>query len=65
MAKRQRAAEQRVTRWAEYCRQRKEAERQRQVKVIAEFDAGDPEATLHALAAERRTASGTPDGETR
>jgi len=48
MAKR----EQQVRRWAAYCRERKEAERQRRVELIAEFDAGDPEATLHALAAE-------------
>jgi len=43
---------QHAERWAEYCRQRKEEERQRRVRVIAEFDTGDPEATLHALAAE-------------
>src|SRR5215831_346470 len=52
MAKRQRTAEQRVQRWAAYCRRRWEAERQRRVEVIAEFHAGNPEATLHALAAE-------------
>jgi hypothetical protein len=52
MAKKQRATEQRVKRWAEYCRQRKEAEWQRRIEVITELDAGDPEATLHALAAE-------------
>jgi len=46
------ARKQRAERWAEYRRQRKEAERQRRVEVIAEFDAGDPEATLHSLAGE-------------
>jgi hypothetical protein len=46
------ARKQQVQRWAAYCRQRKQAERQRRVELIAEFDAGDPEATLHALAAE-------------
>jgi hypothetical protein len=40
-------------RWAEHPRQREEEERRRQrVMVITEFDAGDLEATLHALADE-------------
>jgi hypothetical protein len=38
--------------WAEHRRQRDEKERQSRVMVITEFDAGDPEATLHALADE-------------
>jgi DICT domain-containing protein len=37
---------------AEHRRQRDEEERQRRVMVITEFDAGDPEATMHALADE-------------
>jgi hypothetical protein len=46
------AGKQRVERWAEHRRQRDEEERQSRVMVITEFDAGDPEATLHALADE-------------
>jgi hypothetical protein len=38
--------------WAEHRRQRDEDERRQRVMVITEFDAGDPEATLHALADE-------------
>ena len=38
--------------WAEQRRRRDEEERQSRVMVITEFDAGDPEATLHALADE-------------
>jgi hypothetical protein len=38
--------------WAEHRRQHEEEERRQRVMVIAEFDAGDPEATLHALADE-------------
>jgi hypothetical protein len=38
--------------WAEHRRRRDEEERRQRVMVITEFDAGDPEATLHALAAE-------------
>src|SRR5499433_444244 len=45
-------AEQRSERWAENRRRRDEDERRQRVMVIAEFDAGDPEATLHALADE-------------
>jgi hypothetical protein len=48
MAKKQRAEQ----RWAKHRRQREEEERQCRVGAIAEFDAGDPEATLHALAGE-------------
>jgi|AmaraimetFIIA100_FD_contig_81_1319612_length_511_multi_3_in_0_out_0_1 hypothetical protein len=42
----------RAEQWAEYRRQRDEAERQCRVTVITEFDAGDPEATMHAHADE-------------
>jgi hypothetical protein len=35
-----------------YRRQCEEEERQQRVMVITEFDAGDPDATLHALATE-------------
>jgi hypothetical protein len=52
MAKKQRAAEQRAERWAEYRRQCDEEERRQRVMVITEFDAGDPEATMHAPADE-------------
>jgi hypothetical protein len=45
---RKRGAEQ----WAEHRRQREEEERQSRVTVITEFDAGDPEATMHAMADE-------------
>jgi DICT domain-containing protein len=37
---------------AEHRRQCDEEERQRRVAVIAEFDAGDSDATMHALADE-------------
>ena len=50
MAKR--AAERRAEQWAESRRQREEEDRRQRVAVITEFDAGDPEATLHALADE-------------
>jgi hypothetical protein len=46
------AGKQRSEQWAEHRRQRDEEERQRRVMVITEFDAGDPEATLHAQADE-------------
>ena len=46
------ARKQRAERWAEHRRQRDEEERQSRVMVITEFAAGDPEATLHALADE-------------
>jgi hypothetical protein len=39
-------------RWAEQRRRREEEERRQRVMVITEFDAGDPEATMHALADE-------------
>ena len=39
-------------RWAEHRRQREEEERRQRVMIITEFDAGDPEVTMHALAAE-------------
>jgi hypothetical protein len=52
MAKKQRAAEQRAERWAEHRRQREEEDRRQRVTVIAEFDTGDLEATMHALADE-------------
>src|SRR5262249_47476510 len=38
--------------WAECRRQHDEEERRERVLVITEFDAGDPEATMHALADE-------------
>jgi hypothetical protein len=47
MAKKQQAEQ-----WAEYRRRRDEDERRQRVMVIAEFDARDPDATLHALADE-------------
>ena len=46
------ARKQRAKRWAEHRLQRDEEERQSRVMVITEFDAGDPEATMHALADE-------------
>ena len=47
MAKKQRAEQ-----WAEHRRRRDEEERRQRVMVITEFDAGDPEATMQAMAAE-------------
>jgi hypothetical protein len=44
------ARKQRAEPWADHRRQRYEQERQRRVMVITEFDAGDPEATMHAMA---------------
>jgi len=52
MARKQRAAERRAEQWVEHRRQRDEEERRQRVMVITEFDAGDPEATMHALANE-------------
>jgi hypothetical protein len=52
MARKQRAAERRAEQWAELRRRRDEEERRQPVMVITEFDTGDPEATLHALADE-------------
>jgi hypothetical protein len=46
------ARKQLAEQWAERRRQRDEEERRQRVMVITEFDAGDPEATLHALADE-------------
>jgi hypothetical protein len=46
------ARKQQAEQWAEYRRQRDEEERRSRVTVITEFDAGDPEATMHALADE-------------
>jgi hypothetical protein len=46
------ARKQQAEQWAERRRQRDEEERQSRVMVITEFDAGDPEAMLHALADE-------------
>jgi hypothetical protein len=46
------ARKQGAERWAEHRRQRDEKERQQRVMVITEFDAGDPDATMHALADE-------------
>lgn len=47
MARKQRAEQRAKSR-----RQREEEDRQQRVMIITEFDAGDPEATMHALAAE-------------
>ena len=47
MAKKQRAEQ-----WDEHRRQREDEERRQRVTLITEFDVGDPEATLHALADE-------------
>jgi hypothetical protein len=52
MARKQRAAERRAEQWAELRRRRDEEERRQRVMVITEFDAGDPEATMHAMATE-------------
>jgi hypothetical protein len=38
--------------WVEHRRQREEEDRRQRVTVITEFDAGDPKATMHALADE-------------
>jgi hypothetical protein len=46
------AGRQRAEQWAEHRRQREEEDRQQRVMVITEFDAGDPEATMPALAGE-------------
>ena len=39
-------------RWAEQRRRREEEKHQQRVMVITEYDAGDPDATMHAMAAE-------------
>jgi hypothetical protein len=44
------ARKQRAEQWAEYRRQCEEEEQRQRVMVITEFDAGDPEATMHAMA---------------
>jgi hypothetical protein len=46
------ARKQQAEQWAEHRRQREEEGRQSRVMVITEFAAGDPEATMHALADE-------------
>jgi hypothetical protein len=46
------ARKQLAEQWAENRRQRAEEERRQRVMVITEFAAGDPEATMHAMAAE-------------
>jgi hypothetical protein len=46
------AGKQRAEQWAEHRRLHEEEERRHRVMVITELDAGDPEATLHALADE-------------
>jgi hypothetical protein len=46
------AAERRAEQWAEHRRRREEEERRQRMTVITEFDAGDSEATMHALANE-------------
>jgi HAMP domain-containing protein len=49
---RKRAAEVRAEQWAESRRQREEEDQRQRVMVITEFDAGDAEATMHAMATE-------------
>ena len=49
---RKRAAERWAEQWAAHRRRHDEEERRQRVMVITEFDAGNPEATMHALAAE-------------
>jgi hypothetical protein len=44
------ARKQQTEQWAEHQRQCAEEERRSRVMVITEFDAGDPEATMHAMA---------------
>src|SRR5262249_2726159 len=46
------ARKQRAEQWADHRRRRDEDERRQRVMVITEFDTGDPEATMHALADE-------------
>ena len=46
------ARKQRAEQWAEHSRRRDEEERRHRVTVITEFDAGAPDATMHALADE-------------
>ena len=46
------ARKQQAEQWAEDRRRSDEEERRQRVMVITEFDAGDPGATLHALADE-------------
>ena len=46
------ARKQLAEQWAENRRQCAEEERRQHVMIITEFDAGDPEATMHALADE-------------
>ena len=46
------ARKQLAEQWAENRRQCAEEERRQRVMIITEFDAGDPEATMHALADE-------------
>src|SRR5262245_14360531 len=46
MARKQRAAERRAKQWAEHRRQYEEEDRRQRASVIAELDAGDPEATF-------------------
>jgi hypothetical protein len=48
----QMARKQLAERWTEHRRQCAEEEQRQRVMVITELDAGDPEATLHALADE-------------
>ena len=50
MAKKQRAAERWAEQWAEHRRNYEEEERRQRVMIITEFGAGDPEATMHAMA---------------
>ena len=41
---------QQAEQWAEHRRRGDEEERRQRVTVITEFDAGDPDATMHAMA---------------
>jgi hypothetical protein len=50
MARKQRAAERRAEQWGESRRRHDEEDRRQRVMVITEFDAGDHEATMHAMA---------------
>jgi len=56
------ARKQRAEQWAEHRRQRDEEDRRQRVMVIAELDAGDPEATMHAMATEILEYRRAPEG---
>src|SRR5262249_34510110 len=52
MARKKSAAERRAEQWAEHRRRREEEDRRQRVMVITEFDTGNSDATMHALADE-------------